>query len=698
MSYRDELMELLPLLHRQRDVDGVLEAFLQVLGEQADVVAKDLGLLYDDWFIETCADALVPYIGDLLGVRLLYPLGPGAGRMRALVADILDHRRRKGTISGLERLAYDVTGWPTAAVEYFSRLGTTQYLAHQRPDHLQVPDLRRTSDLELIGGPFGTAAHTAEVRRPPAGRFGIGTIGLHVWRLEPQRVSRATARPVADPADGRFTVDPRGLDVPLFNPGSTEPSFDSRTAEQNVPAPLRRRALYDELEALRAGSSEPPRWFGDDPVVEVFADLGNGVEVIPRSELTSADLTGSPTSWPRPAGSIKVAVDPVLGRVAFRADLTPAVVEVTASFASPGRIGAGTYDREDPRTADLLSRATWFRVVSSALAPVAGVRLTTLTDAVDDWNAVPPGAVGAIVVLDNRSYAGDLAIAVPEGSELVVVAAEWPAAEADAPLVLDPSDAIPADRRPHLKGALATRGGAAADVPGELTLDGFLIEGSVKVAPGDLGRLALRSCTLGDLNVEAPTSPETDNGRLVIEVERTIAATVSVPAPGPELQLTKSIVEEIDAPGAPVVLLEVTGLGPVTAQQLDSSDCVLDGSVTVGRRQHGCLRFSYLAGGTTTPRRYRCQPDLALADVTDPAQAAIVRARLSPVFSSTALGDPAYARLDGRSDVALLTGSSAGAAMGVYAELAEPQREANLAAVLEEYLRIGLDAGVVQES
>jgi hypothetical protein len=456
--------------------------------------------------------------------------------------------------------------------------------------------------------------------------------------------------------------------------------------------------LYDELEALRAGSLEPPRWFGDDPVIEVFADLGTGMAAIPRSELTSADLTGSPTAWPRPAAPLTGAVDPVLGRVAFRPDLSPTSVEVTASVASPGPIGAGTYDRRDPRTADVLSRATWFRVVSSALAPIADIRLTTLTDAVDAWNAVPPGAVGVIVVLDNRSYAGDLDITVPEGSELLVIAAGWPAAEADVPPALDPSDAMPADRRPHVFGSLTGRGGPAGDVPGDLTLDGFLIEGSVEVAAGDLGRLALRSCTLGDLSVEVPTSPETDNGRLVIEVERTIAATVSVAAPGPELQLIKSIVEVIDAPGAPVVLLEVTTLGPVTAQQLDSSDCVLDGLVTVERRQRGCLRFSYLASGTTTPRRYRCQPDLALADVTDPAQAAIIRARLSPVFSSTASGDPAYARLDARSDVALLTGSSTGAAMGVYAELAEPQREANLAAVLEEYLRIGLDAGVVQES
>jgi len=150
-SLREDLIKLLPLVHRQRDADasraGVLAALIEVLGEQGDVVAADLGQLYDDWFIETCADWVVPYIGDLLGVRLLHPVGPGAGRARALVANTLDYRRRKGTVAGLEQLAYDVTGWPVAAEEYFTRLGATQYLAHPRPAHVQAPDLRRAADL-----------------------------------------------------------------------------------------------------------------------------------------------------------------------------------------------------------------------------------------------------------------------------------------------------------------------------------------------------------------------------------------------------------------------------------------------------------------------------------------------------------------------------------------------------------------------
>jgi hypothetical protein len=36
--------------------------------------------------------------------------------------------------------------------------------------------------------------------------------------------------------------------------------------------------------------------------------------------------------------------------------------------------------------------------------------------------------------------------------------------------------------------------------------------------------------------------------------------------------------------------------------------------------------------------------------------------------------------------------------MGAYADQQEPQRMANLAAVLEEYLRLGLEAGVIHET
>ena len=90
-------------------------ALLAVIGEEFQAIEADIDNLYDNWFIETCAEWLVPYIGDLLGVRGLYTEATTAFSQRAYVANTLSYRRRKGTAKVLEDLARDVTGWPARA-------------------------------------------------------------------------------------------------------------------------------------------------------------------------------------------------------------------------------------------------------------------------------------------------------------------------------------------------------------------------------------------------------------------------------------------------------------------------------------------------------------------------------------------------------------------------------------------------------
>src|SRR5262245_13380612 len=68
----DRLYELLPVIHRMRDADRgyPLRGLLQVISEQVNVVDTDIAQLYENWFIETCQDWVVPYIGDLVGYTL----------------------------------------------------------------------------------------------------------------------------------------------------------------------------------------------------------------------------------------------------------------------------------------------------------------------------------------------------------------------------------------------------------------------------------------------------------------------------------------------------------------------------------------------------------------------------------------------------------------------------------------------------
>ena len=111
-------------------IPDALRALIDVIAEQVAILEEDLAQAYDDQFIETCAEWVAPYIGDLIGYRSLHAVAPRIGSPRAEVANTIAYRRRKGTASMLEQLARDVSGWDARAVEYFQQLATTQYMNH----------------------------------------------------------------------------------------------------------------------------------------------------------------------------------------------------------------------------------------------------------------------------------------------------------------------------------------------------------------------------------------------------------------------------------------------------------------------------------------------------------------------------------------------------------------------------------------
>src|SRR5215212_7483237 len=70
MSYSpDALFALLPSVHRIRDEEHAhaLRALLRVIAEQVDVVESDIEQMYENWFVETAEDWVIPYLGDLIG-------------------------------------------------------------------------------------------------------------------------------------------------------------------------------------------------------------------------------------------------------------------------------------------------------------------------------------------------------------------------------------------------------------------------------------------------------------------------------------------------------------------------------------------------------------------------------------------------------------------------------------------------------
>jgi hypothetical protein len=731
----EQLYNLLPAIYRIRDAEqgGPLRGLVNVIAEQAAVIEADITHLYENWFIETCDEWVVPYIGDLLGVRGLYAVEGGAAfSERGRVANTLRFRRRKGTATILEQLAHDTTGWATRAVEFFELVGWTQNFNHIRPRNHRTPDLRDTNQLELLNTAFDKIAHNVDVRRIAnnRGRHNIPNVGLFLWRLQSYFLADTDARAVAAPADGRYTFSPLGIDASLFNRPQTETTITHLAEEINVPGPLRRRPLYDELEARRQAivdrKTSVPVYFGEHPVfaVNVQANVGDPFVLVPFEQIVICNLTEPsppvPEVWRRPQPTrnytpsdggpiqslpIKLAVDPVLGRLAFPAGVVPNAVRVSCAFAFSGDLGGGPYDR-GKSVAEMLAapEPLWQVAVSKDLAPVPGQVFSTLTEAIAEWNSATRRG-GVIVILDNHTYSESLTgpnrIQISEGSHLLIVGAKRlgtsaPAGTAGEKLF------EPDDRRPHLLGAIAVSGTApsSSDTPGQLSLNGLLIEGGLTVTgtgAGNLGSLQLSHCTLipdkGGLEVSSK------NERLKIRLKRVISGRVKLADSVPELFAEESVIdhapgEAIAAPGSRVELQKCTVLGGIGARQFEAGNSICTERVTIERRQTGCMRFCYVQSNSKTPRRFRCQPDLALEGVPAAQQAAIT-ARLVPSFNSPQYGAPAYAQLSHACAAEIRTGAEDGSEMGVFSFLKQPQRDANLRTSLDEYLCFGLEAGLI---
>ncbi len=264
----DRLYNLLPVVYRLRDADQgyPLRALLQVISEQVNVVDADIAQLYENWFIETCQDWVVPYIGGLIGytpVEDAAQLGSvttkrGVSRERVLiprqeVANTIRYRRRKGTLRLLEDLARSVAGWPAHAVEFYRSLGVAQNIDYLHIDRGRTADIRDGVALEHLGGPFDMQARTVEVRRVDSqhsqGRYNIPSVGVFVWRLPVYSVTQAPAYCYEEENPNCFLFSALGNDVPLYNsPQPAQPSLGYNATEVNFPAPIRRLSA-------RAGSN-----------------------------------------------------------------------------------------------------------------------------------------------------------------------------------------------------------------------------------------------------------------------------------------------------------------------------------------------------------------------------------------------------------------------------------------------------------
>lgn len=698
----DHLYDLLPVVYRMRDAERgyPLRALLGVIAEQASLVEADIAQLYENWFIETCQDWVVPYIGDLIGYQLVHEAGePGdlstAGGLahnkilipRRDVADTIRNRRRKGALALLEELAADVAGWPSRAVEFYRLLGWTQNINHLHIARARTVDLRDGDALDRLGSPFDALAHTVDVRRINAqhtrGRYNVPSVGLFVWRLNVYSVSQTPAHCLEEVGPYCYTFSVLGNDTPLYVRPLPEDEPTHIADELNLPTPIRRRDFEANLLDYYGEGKSLAIWAD-------WADLASSKKPIPVERIIAADLS----DWEayRPLRDT-VAVDPVLGRIVFPPGQLPKRVRVAYHYAFSADMGGGEYKRQllQPGQCELFT-VSGQEQLKKELAPWDALSPT------EDLQKIQP-AQAVIEIADSGVYVLPINLKLLEGNSLQIRAAsgkrpiirllDWQTDQPDALTVTMASGS-------------------------RITLDGLLITGRAVHIKGDAmgpahgnvcpSEVNIRHCTLvpgwalrSRCGPKRPAEPSLElfNVRARVCIEHSIVGSIQVkedpvktdPIPvhitDSILDATRSERETLGAPGYEVAHVVLTirrctvfGIVDVHAIEL-AENCIFDDCLNVARRQLGCMRFCYVPHGCRTPRRYNCQSDVR------------------PQFTRRRYGEPAYAQLAETCPDEIKRGADDESEMGAFHDLFQPQREANLRARLDEYTPAGMDVGII---
>lgn len=746
----DRLYKLLPTIYRQRDAEQgfPLQALLRVITEQVIVVEADIAQLYENWFIETCQDWVVPYIGDLIGYQLVHEAGePGDVKTveerrlnkilvpRRDVANTILHRRRKGTLSLLEQLAEDVAGWPARAVEFYRLLGWFQNINALHLERARTVDLRDGDALDRLDGPFDELAHTVDVRRIASqhapGRYNIPSVGLFVWRLKVYSVTRTRARHQKEQGSGSFTFSILGNDTQLYTKLVTKPDTQLTTNELNFPTAIRRRRFEKNLSD----------YYGEDKSLFLWTGLSQQApgspgsrsphsleeraaqiiwEPVPIERIVAADLT----DWQYQPSGDQVAVDPVLGRIACDPTRVPrGGLRVLYHYAFSDDIGGGEYNRPlfQPEGPYQLFQ------VSKRVGDI-----NSIEDALEAWNqwkkdhppADPnnPEPRNAIIeIVDSGVYTEDsLAFSLEEKETLQIRAANRKRPVIDL-----------TELQPDRTGALTLEGITGAS-GSRLILDGLLIYGWGVEISGALSELTIRHCTLvPGWDLESDCKPKNaDEASLVLNdtealvtIEHSILGSIEVNVSETRMEpITMKISDSIlDAANdeealstserrrpiayANLTMQRSTVLGTIRVHAIElAENCIFDGLVRVARTQTGCVRFCYVPDGSRTPRQYNCQPELVERAVDENAdipltQKSDAKAReagmVQPLFNSKRYGRPDYCQLADDCAEEIKRGADDQSEMGVFHDLFQPQREANLRARLDEFTPAGMEAGII---
>lgn len=729
--YAEKLWELIPPIYRDEDRDGVLRSLVEVLADQAAIVRRSTDRLWEDLFIDLCDDWAVPYLGELVGTRMVSALDPRGRRVD--VANTIYYRRRAGTLAVLEGLTADITGWEGTVVEEFRQLVRMPHGLDTAPAATGrltgtpahgLPDLRRPRGGRLAYGAWDEYAHLPDSRRHHGGldgRYGLGKLAFHLYRLGSFAVLRATPKLLAPDANNRrrFTFDPSGRTIPLFGTHSRPDFTDGwrRALEWELPAPIRCEVL-GHAEYLIT-EAQVLSWTADAAVTAAQADVLRrlrGVTVASeaalRTRLTelfnaagvpapglaatrriladaivadcgkatllpTAGTVGGADRW-----SILVEANPAGGAPSAVAQEVTAAGNLVAGSVSPADMvlvidaenGLGVFSSGPQPATIAVSYAYGFSgAVGAGAYGRPGLPAVDVSAQRRGGGAIavpPPSAGGTVSIMDSATYGPVANLTAQPQLRLLAASEQRPYVQLTADLVITagrPDSELVIDgwwlgsTGPHtIRLAAAANANWASVRIAHTTLD-----------PGghDADGAALGPITL---SIESPVAD------LVLDACVTGPITVAGTGFVERATMTNSIIHGTDValnqPDGDLHISDCTVIGRLTAHLIEASQLLCTGPITIENVQAGCVRFSAFAPLSRVPRAYRS------VEIDNP----------QTLFTSLRFGDPGYAQLSDIAPAAITRGGEDGTEMGAFHYLLNRVKLDSLATKVAEFLPFGL--------
>jgi hypothetical protein len=655
----------------------LLDAVLDAVDGQRRLLEEDIDQVWQDLFVDSCAEWALPYLGALLGLP--------ADAERIEVAFAVALRRRKGTPAALEDFAEGVTGLTSRVIEGWQVTAWAQHLGHPGGPRPATLDLRSPDRLR-VGTPFERARRSLT----PGGRWSPRAATVVVWPWTVRTLLDTEAFPL--PEADRFALHPLGVEAPLYlrprplRLASGRATVGSRTGDERD-APV--RATYDVLQLL-AGPGDltyggslslaPTHPLADvgqptPPLLRVTVGDPPSSQAVPWAGLRFGSLPPG-VAAPAPPGPGQVLVDVARGHLQLGSGLAGRV-RVTWHRPLAGSLGAFA------STADVDPAA---RVVVNVDPDGSG------PDVVDTLTAAFQRAKDESARLDpalSRPGVADVEIRLLTSDRLAP-----PPRQAFTPTVPRWRIVAPPLMTPTVTGPLSL------DLAGAcVTLAGFLLGGNLTLGRRLMG-VSLDGMTMDPAAGQVLVAD--DAWELAFEARRCILGPVRADLASQPLVIADSVVDgrrlrlrgcggssgaaAVDAVGArqrfgPALSADsVTFAGPVRTDSVDAVDCLFLDGVAVVQAQEGCLRHCYLGPASTPsprlPQTYRCGP---FPD---------------PTFVSEGFDGAGYYRLDLDTGTPLVAAASDGGEVGAYHRSRQSARIQRLRQRVEEFVPLGLRAAV----